>query len=503
MAEKTEGTSRRNFLKAGAGAMGMMALGSESLPLAGAQQTGARRPNFIFMTTDGHRPQALSLNGNSILQTPNFDRIGREGIQFQNSFVINALCLPSRATVLTGLYSHNTGCVDNKEREIPMEVPLFTDLLREAGYEVALFGKAHVRRLGNRNWDYYFGYPGAATDYFWPLITEGSKGEVGPPKIYDGYVEDVVTERAIHWLKKKRDKPFCLIFWFQSPHSPFFRPRRLLDLYNGVSIPKPSTFDDDLKGYPGKPRAFAEADDSIGTYVKRSQTKGNCARSLEEVTKDYYAGIVSADENVGKLLQALTDMGQLDDTVIAFSSDHGFFLGEWRKYDKRFMHEPSIRVPMLVRYPRMIRAGSKSDKMVLNLDIAPTFLELARVKVPQWMQGQSMAPFFKGEEPKTWRKDWLYEYYEYPGPHNVRKNRGVRTEHYKLIHYYEAPEEFELYDLQEDPGEIHNLYGDPRYATLASTLQQRLEKLRKETDDNYIYKEPPPIETSGSALRRG
>ncbi len=493
MEQDQNNTARRSFLKAGAAAMSSMAL--NPVPLRPA--ANAPRPNFILMTTDGHRPDALSLNGNRILQTPNFDRIGREGIQFRNSFVVNALCLPARATALTGLYPHTTGCVDNKGREIPQDIPLFTDLLRKAGYEVAVFGKAHVKDLGKRQWDYYFGYPGAATDYFWPMIAEGANGKVGPPKMYEGYVEDVVTDRAIQWLKQKREKPFCMIFWFQSPHAPFFRPRRLLDLYNGVTIPKPSTFDDDLKGYPGKPRAFAEADDSIGTYTKGSLTKSNCARSLEEMVKDYYAGIVSADENAGRLFQTLTDLGKMDDTVTLFSSDHGFFMGEWRKYDKRFMHEPSIRTPMLVRYPRLIRPGSTANQMVLELDIAPTFLELAGVPVPPSMQGQSMVPMLKGEEPKNWRKDWLYEYYEYPGPHSVRKHRGVRTDRYKLIHYYEPPEEFELYDLQEDPGELHNLYGDPRHDGLVKRLRQRIDELRKATGDNYVYKEPAPRGRAG------
>jgi arylsulfatase A-like enzyme len=481
---------RRSFLKAGAGALSSAALGSNPLDLQAAPQ--ARRPNLIFMTTDGHRPDALSLNGNPILQTPNFDRVGREGVQFRNSFVTNALCLPSRATALTGLHTHVTGCVDNLNRAVPNDIPMFTDLLREAGYEVGLFGKAHLRDLDKRNWDYYFGYPGAATDYFFPVITEGSNGKVGPPTVHEGYVEDVVMDKAIQWIKQKREKPFCLIFWFQSPHAPFFRPRRLLDLYSGVTIPKPATFDDDLKGYPGKPRAFARADNTIGTYTRNSQTKSNCARTLEETVKDYYAGIVAADENVGRMFQTLTDMGQLDDTAVMFSADHGFFLGEWRKYDKRFMHEPSIRTPMLIRYPRLIRPGMSYDQMVTNLDIAPTFLELAGVPVPKHMQGHSMVPFLKGEPPKTWRKDWLYEYYEYPGAHNVPKNRGVRTDRYKFIHYYEeSPEEFEMYDLQEDPGELHNLYGDPRHAGLASDLRRRLAELREETNDHYVYQ--PPI----------
>lgn len=490
--ERNDGrTSRRSFLKAGTGVVGAMALGSAPLQLRGGGKPDPPRPNFIFLTTDGHRPHALSLNGNQIVHTPNFDRIGREGIQFRNSFVVNALCLPARATALTGLYSHNTGCVDNKGRVIPKEVPLFTDLLRDVGYEVALSGKAHVGRLGEREWDYYFGFPGAATDYFWPVIEKGSHGHVNPPETYEGYVDDVVTERAIQWLKQRREKPFCLVLWFQSPHGPFFRARRHLDLYNGLAIPKPGTFDDDLKGYPGKPRAFADADNKIGgPYARSSKVRGNCARSLEEITKDYYAGIAAVDDNVGKVFQALRDMGQLDDTVMLFTSDHGFFLGEWRMYDKRFMHEPSIRTPMLVRYPRMIRAGSTANNMVLNTDLAPTFLDLAGVRIPEWMQGQSLVPFLKGDEPKSWRRDWLYEYFEYPGPHNVRKNRGVRTERYKLIHYYEAPEEFELYDLQEDPGELHNLYGEPRTAPLARELRQRIDELRKETDDNYVYEEP-------------
>ena len=483
---------RRSFLKESAALMGAMALHPDQL-----RPAAVRRPNFVFITTDGHRPQALSLNGNPIVQTPNFDRIGREGIQFRNSFCVNALCSPSRASFLTGLYSHTTGCVDNNDREIPKETPLFTDFLRAAGYEVGLFGKTHIKGVAERNWDYYFGYPYGDTDYFWPQVIEGANGKVGKPKIYEGYVEDLLADRAIQWLKQEREKPFCLNLWFQSPHSPFYRPRRLLDRYNGVSIPKPGTFDDDLKGYPGKPRAFVEADDTIGGYIKQSLTKGNCARSLEELTKDYYACIEAADQNAGRVLQALSEMGRLDDTVIIFSSDHGFFLGEWRKYDKRFMHEPSIRTPMLVRYPGMIRAGSTSDRMVLNLDIAPTLLELAGLPIPESMHGRSMVPLLKGEDPRNWRKDWLYEYYEYPGQHNVRKHRGVRTDRYKYIHYYEAPEEFEVYDLQEDPGEVHNLYGNPRYATLTQDLRQRLAELRKATDDHYIYQEPPPRRRPG------
>jgi arylsulfatase A-like enzyme len=475
--------SRRDFLKKSAGVVSSLAL-TQTATASQGSMTHASRPNFIFVMTNGHRPDALSLAGNAIVRTPNFDRIGREGIQLRQSFVVNALCLPSRATALTGLYSHTTGCVDNGDREIPSQVPLFTDLLRDAGYEVALFGKAHVKALGKRYWDYYFGFPSAATDYFWPVIEQGTHGAVDAPQTFEGYVDDVVTARALEWMKQQREKPFCLLLWLQSPHAPFFRARRHLDLYNGVLIPKPATFDDDLKAYPGKPRAFADADNKIGTYALHSQTRNNSARSLEEVTKDYYAGILLADENMGKTFETLTTMGVLDDTVILFTADHGFFLGEWRMYDKRFMHEPSIRVPLFIRYPRLIKPSTVvEDKMAVNLDSAPTILDLAGVQVPTQMQGRTLVPLLRGEKPASWRKDWLYEYYEYPGPHNVRKNRGVRTDRYKLIHYYEEPQEFELYDLQQDPGEVRNLHGEAAYAQLERELLNRIVELRRETGD--------------------
>ena len=481
--------SRRTFLRFGTGALGGLTANSllSSTTAQGKGNDRGRRPNIVFMLGEGQRLDAQSLTGNKIVHTPNLDRIGREGVQFDNSFVVNALCSPSRGTCLTGLYSHTTGALDNKNRIIPQEIPLVSDLLRSAGYEVALCGKAHMKNgFRDRYWDYYFGYTGAATDYYWPVVAEGRHGKVGPERIYEGYVDDVVTDRAMKWVRQKRDKPFCLFLWYQAPHAPFFRPRRYMDLYNGVRIPKPATFDDDLKGFPGKPRAFANSADRIGPYAKDRRWNGhdNCARSLEELVKDYYAGVRAVDDSAGKVFKTLTELGVLDDTAIIWTSDHGFFLGEWRMYDKRFMHEPSIRVPMFIRYPGLAKAGSSHQQMALNLDIAPTILDLAGAKVPQQMQGSSLVPFLKGTPPESWRKDWLYEYYEYPGPHEVRRHRGIRTDRYKLIHYWQAPEEFELYDLQKDPGELHNLYGDPRSAELTTHLKNRLEELRRETGDN-------------------
>jgi arylsulfatase A-like enzyme len=400
---------------------------------------------------------------------------------FRNAFVVNALCLPSRASILTGLYSHTTGAVDNRDRPIPPAAPVISDLLRAAGYDVAFIGKSHVKgSLRDRYWDYYFGFDGQA-EYYSPTITEGVRGVFGQPKKYDGnYVEDLLLEKALNYLNQPHDRPFCLFLWFYAPHAPFYRPRRLLDLYNGVPIPKPATFDDDLKGYLGKPRAFVEARNKIGTTEMEDD-----ARSLEELVKDHYAGVVSNDEAVGKVVQVLEDKHALDDTAILFSSDHGFFLGEWRIFDKRFMHEPSIRVPLIIRYPRMIRPGTSIGQMALNLDLAPSILELAGIPIPIAMQGKSLVPFLNGETPVDWRKDWLYEYYEFPEDEHVPPHRGVRSDRYKLIHYYTmVPQEYELYDLQVDPGERNNLWAESAYNRLSEQLLTRIDELRKQTGDH-------------------
>lgn len=480
---ENQGQSRRDFLKLGAGtAAGLMA--GAALPSA-AQQTmpggSGSKPNFLILIGEGLRSDELSIAGNPIIRTPNLDRIGNEGLMFKNAFVVNALCSPSRATIMTGLYSHTTGCLDNRNRQIPHQFPIFPDMLHKAGYDVGCFGKAHMRgAFTDRYWDFYFGFDGAATNYYHPRIIEGENGQYGEPQVHHGYVDDLVTDKAVSWLSRERQKPFCCVFMYQAPHAPFYRARRNLDLYNGVPIPKPATFDDDLHGdYYGKPRAFADADNKIGTTI----LGGDDPRSLEEMVKDHYAGVVNNDQNFHTLVDTLQKLGKLDDTVILLTSDHGFFLGEWRFYDKRFMHEPSIRVPMMIRYPKMIQAGTVTDRMALDLDIAPTILDLAGVEVPKEMQGRSLAPFFNGSTPSDWRKDWLYEYYEYPGNQQVKPNRGIRTDRYKLIHYYLPPEEFELYDLEKDPGELYNLYGDPRYKDLFNTLMSRLHELRVETGD--------------------
>ncbi|MGA2985526.1 MAG: sulfatase [Terriglobia bacterium] len=477
--------TRRDLLKIGGGAVASMAglnLHAEDRPgqessqehpgsPQGKEPASKRPPNFVIFLTDGQRADEMSVAGNTILQTPHMDKIAKEGIRFENAFVTNALCAPSRASLLTGLYAAKHGVIDNKERAIREGVALVPDLLRQAGYEIVFLGKSHTKNaFRGMYWDYYLGYLGQA-DYFHCSMVEGINGKMGAERIYVGYVDDVVTKAGLEWLEgRQSDKPFCLFLWLYAPHRPFLRPRHLADLYNGVAIPKPDTFDDDLKGYPGKPSAFINADNKIGTFADM--------RTLESLAKDHYATVVAADDNLGRVLDHLTKTGQLDDTAVFVTSDHGFMLGEWHCLDKRVMHEPSIRIPLAIRYPAAIKPGSLSKKMVLELDIPSTILDLAGVHIPQAFQGRSLTPLFKSDE-VSWRTEWLYQYYEYPGPHSVPKNRGIRTERYKLIEYYEQePVEYEFYDLAKDPRELHNLHGSIQYEPLIDEMRLRMQLLR-------------------------
>ncbi len=477
--------TRRSVLKYLVGSAGITASSLNGLE-AFARRLGSdsEKPNIVCFVGEGLRADELSSTGNTIIRTPNMDRIGREGCTFSNAFVVNALCLPSRATMLTGMYSHTTGAVSNVQGKIPARFPLVSDLLQKAGYETAFIGKSHIEgALMEHNWDYYFGFVGQA-DYYRPRITEGAHGQYGPAKLYEGqYVDTLLTKKAVSYLQQKRDKPFCLFLWFYAPHAPFYRPKDLVNDLNGVSVPMPATFDEDLKDYPGKPRAVADADNKIGY----SEVFSDDPRSLEELVKDHYVGVEDNDRNVGAVFAELEKQGVMDKTAVLLSSDHGFFLGEHHFYDKRLMYEPSIRVPMMLRYPGVVPAGAKSSEIVLNLDLAPTMLEIAGLPVPADMQGKSFLPLAEGHR-IPWRKDWLYEYYEYPGFENVRPCRGVRTARYKYIHFFLDPQEYELYDLEKDPNETTNLYGKPGYEQITAHLRARLAELRKETGDTFVYK---------------
>ncbi|WP_446742007.1 sulfatase family protein [Silvibacterium acidisoli] len=470
---KTASTTRREFMQSTLAVAGTMLA---SAPLARAAAT-ERRPNLIFFLGEGQRADALSIAGNPILKTPNHDRVGKEGIRFRNAFCTNALCAPARASILSGRYSRSTGALSNDDlkRPLPSDVPLFTDLLKQAGYEIAILGKVHVHNgVEERNWDYYFGHNNPGNNYANPFFKEGRNGQVGDEKQYFGvYPDDLTVDKALAWLEQDRgDKPFCLLVWFVAPHEPFFRARRHFDLYRDTVIHKPATFDDDLKGWPGKPKGFIDAENKIGT----TPTHVACG-SHEGIVKDYYAGLVAVDDNIGRIFDYLEKKNILDDTAIVQSSDHGYFLGEWRLFDKRLMHEPSIRVPLQIRYPKRIPAGTVRDEMVLDIDLAPTFLDLAGVSAPEHLDGKSVLPLAKQQDPH-FREEWYYEYYEWPNPERVRPHRGIRTERYKLIHYHEDPQEFELYDLKNDPDETKNLYGMPDQAAVQKHLFERLDALQ-------------------------
>lgn len=472
----TGGTTRRNFLEGSLAVAGSVLASSVTSSVLMAEPN-PKRPNLVFFLGEGQRADALSIAGNPILKTPNHDRIGREGMRFENAFCTNALCGPARAVALTGMYSRSTGALTNQHLNLPLQadIPLFTDILHEAGYEVAILGKVHIGNgAEERYWDYYFGHNDPSNNYANPFFKEGRKGKIGPEKQYHNvYPDDLTVDRALAWLEEDRgDKPFCLLVWFVAPHEPFFRPRRHLDLYRGVVTPKPETFDDDLKGYPGKPKCVVEAENKIGT----TPTHPACG-SLEGVTKDYYSGLVAVDENIGRIIDYLEKKNILDETAIVHTSDHGYFLGEWRMFDKRLMHEPSIRVPLMVRYPKRVPAGTVRREMALDIDLAPTFLDLAGVPIPEHMQGKSLLPLAGVSDP-SFRTEWYYEYYEWPNPEKAPPCRGIRTERYKLIQYVLEPQEFELYDLGNDPKEMRNLYGMPEFAPIQMHLLERLNSLR-------------------------
>lgn len=454
--------SRRDFIKHSSA--GLLASTLSFGPYSCALKK--RKPNFVFFMTDDQRWDGMSCAGNTILKTPNMDRIAEEGVRFENMFVTTSLCGPSRASILTGKYAHNHG-VRRNGMALPAEQKTFIEMIKEAGYETAFIGKWHNRdRAKNRGLDYYFGFKGQGR-YNNPVISEN----FGPDEEYKGHVTDILADHAIKFLEQKHDKPFCLLLWFKAPHRSWRHAERFNDLFKDKKMPEPSNFHDT---YEGKPDAVRNADMKIGDFKD--------VADLDTYLKRYYGCLAGVDENVGRVLDALEQQGYEDSTVVAYSGDNGFFLGEHHFFDKRLMYEESIRVPLLVKYPKMIKPGTTKADMVLNVDIAPTILDLAGIPIPETMDGKSIKPLLEGKETE-WRKDFLYEYYEYPAVHSVRKNRGVRTERWKYIHYFEDPEEFELFDLQSDPQEMNNLVNDPEYKDIIEQLKTRMTDLRKELKD--------------------
>ncbi len=505
---------RRDFLKAAGLSAASFALGG----CVGSFQkgiVGGKRPNILFIMSDDHATPAISayrgfLSG--VAKTPNLDRIAKEGMLFKNCFCTNSICAPSRAVILTGKYSHLNGQIDNKVTFNGSQ-QTFPKLLQKVGYQTAMIGKWHLKSEPT-GFDYWNVLPGQGT-YYNPAMKE-----MGQQKKYTGYTTDIITDHVLKWLKERTaDKPFCLMYHHKAPHREWEPAPKHLTMYDDVNIPEPETLFDNNSGRgtaakeqdmtiektmndrdlklvapknltPEQKRIWDAAYEPKNEAFRKANLRGRdlVRWKYQRYIKDYLRCIASVDDNVGRVLDYLDEAGLAKNTVVIYTSDQGFYLGEHGWFDKRFMYEESLRMPFLVRYPRQIKPGSVNDDIVLNLDFAPTFLDFAQAQIPTDMQGQSLRPLLKGVAPPDWRSSIYYHYYEYPAWHSVKRHYGIRTERYKLIHFYYDIDEWELYDLANDPDEFKNLYGDPAYTQVVKKLKAELARLKKEfgdTTDRY------------------
>jgi len=468
--------------------MGGAAAVSPLAALLGASQGSAPRqaPNVLIFLTDDQRHDSLSAAGNRILKTPNMDRLASGGVRFAEAFCTNALCAPSRATMLTGVYSHVHGVVSNGDGPAYRNQPglrhdqlTFVHLLRQAGYRTSVAGKWHIPSLPS-GFDDWAILPGQGVYVDPEMIVNGTRLK------FRGHVDDVVGDQALAILRSRpRDRPFCLLCHFKSPHRAWVPAPKYEHAFDGIQVPEPATFNDTLEGRPAAVRqhdlAVATMPDFKDRGVPATLPPDERKRqNFQTMVKNIYRVLLSVDENVGRVLDYLDKEGLAENTVALYASDNGFFHGEHGFFDKRLMYEPSIRVPMLLRFPARVKPGQvDASHIVLNTDVAPTVLALCGLPVPVWMQGRSVLPLVEGG-PAPWRDAFVYEYFEYPAVHCIRKNRGVRTDRWKLIQYWEQPEEWELYDLKTDPDEVRNLAGAPEHTKQRQLLQAMLERMRRE-----------------------
>ncbi|MGB2866539.1 MAG: sulfatase [Sedimentisphaerales bacterium] len=501
--------TRREFLKR-LGYMTGSAAALSILPSCKSlgQMTNRKKPNIIFIMTDDHASHAMSCYGSKINKTPNLDRIANEGIRFDNSFCTNSICAPCRAVILTGKYSHLNGVIDNSKK-FDGSQQTFPKLLQKVGYQTAMIGKWHLK-TDPTGFDYWNVLPGQGA-YYNPAMKE-----MGRQKKYTGYTTDIITDHALKWLKSLTPgEPFCLMYQHKAPHRRWEPGPKHLTMYDDVTIPEPDNLFDD---YSNRGRAAKEQDMSIAETMTPNDLKLTPSRKnltpeqkrlwdaaygpkneafkkanlqgkdlvrwkYQRYIKDYLRCIASVDDNVGRVLDYLDESGLAENTVVIYTSDQGFYLGDHGWFDKRFMYEESLRMPLLVRYPGEVKSGSVSDDIVMNLDFGATFLDFAGVPVPADMQGESIRKVLQGKTPGDWRKSMYYHYYEYPGAHSVKRHYGVRTGRYKLIHFYDDIDEWELYDLKKDPKEMKNVFGDPAYAETIKELKVELKQLREKYKD--------------------
>jgi len=491
-------------------------------------QTKKERPNIIFIISDDHAEQAIGCYGSVLNETPHIDRIAHEGVRFTNASVTNSICAPSRAVILTGKHSHKNGLINNEVTFDGSQVT-FPKLLKEAGYQTALIGKWHLKSEPT-GFDHWMVLPGQG-EYYNPDFRT-PEGLIRVP----GYVTNIITERSLQWLEGREDKdqPFCMMVQHKAPHRNWMPAPEYLNHFDNAEIPVPDNFFDDYSSrgraareqemeinsimFPGYDLKMTRAGkdeivrDGWGDWYDRMspeqqkmwhdayraknqafhaanpQGKELALWKHRRYMEDYLSTIQSVDDGVGQILDYLDKNGLAENTIVVYTSDQGFYLGEHGWFDKRFMYEESLSTPLLVRYPKGISKGWVSDKLVQNLDVAPTFLDYAGVSIPGDMQGESMRPVWE-KSSDEWRDAVYYHYFEYPGIHAVKRHYGVSTGRYKLIHFYYDTDEWELYDLKNDPGEMNNLYGSEEYADLTRTLKLRLVELREQYEVPSIDQE--------------
>ena len=451
---------------------------------------GVKRPNILYIMADDHAAHAISAYGSTINQTPQLDRLAAQGMRFDRMFAVNSICTPSRATVLTGKYSHINGVpVFNR---FDGSQPTVAKYLQAAGYHTGIIGKWHLES-DPTGFDKWTILPGQG-DYFNPTFLEASG-----KRMIKGYITDITTDLSIDFLKNRpQDKPFFLMCHQKAPHRNWQPDAKHKAMFAGKVIPEPPTLRDNGVG---RSDAIRECKQKVLENLSPNDTKGAppAGMSDDELLKwkyqrymqDYLACVQSVDDNVGRLLDYLDEAGLAENTLVIYTSDQGFFLGDHGLYDKRFMYEESIRVPFLVRWPEVIKPGEVQSAMGINVDFAPTFMDAAGLQLPADMQGRSLIPLFKGKVPSDWRGSWYYRYYHDPGDHNTRAHYGVRTTTHKLIYFWKK-NQWEMYNLIADPSELHNLYSDPEQAETVVKLKAELYRLKKELkdDDQFADKQP-------------
>lgn len=468
------------------------------------------RPDIVFLFSDDHAAHALSAYrehlsyGVRLPDTPNLDRLAAQGMLFVNAFVANSICAPSRATFLTGQYGHLNGVLTNRESFHPTNVT-FPRLLQDAGYATALFGKWHLKSepVGFDRYEILSGQG----PYYNPVLRDGRDSVR-----HTGYTTDIITDRALQWMEERSDsdQPLLLMLHYNAAHRYWDPGPEQLPLYRELVFPEPPTFWDDgaRRSSAFRLQEMEIARDLFDRDLKLEEPAGLTAEQLalwksyydeengraaglegdalkrwryQRYVGDYMRVVASLDANIGRVLDYLDAAGRSRTTVVVYASDQGFFLGDRGWFDKRWMYEESLRMPLLVRWPGVVAPGAVNTDLVMNLDAAPTFLEIGGVAAPPSMQGRSIVPLLDGRSPADWRDAIYYQYFEYPDWHMVHRQYGVRTSRYKLIHYYEIGE-WEMFDLTRDPHELASVHDDPQYAGIRAALEQRLNELRRDFD---------------------